>query len=259
MGLVRPERLMAQTLKAAGSLAAAALALALLISCASRPLATPTAPVVVPTPTPTETATPTATSTPILLPTATSTTTPTVTRTPARTATPPRRPSPPAARRLPASPERGAGRVLLTAADGYIADGEGLSPFATEYPAVGNLAPELLAAVQHASTDAARDGVDLMIASGWRSVRYQQSLLDAAIAQYGSEAEARKWVNTPAKSTHVNGKAVDVGPTAAELWLRQHGKRYGLCQIYANEMWHYELATKPGGICPRPIADAAAG
>jgi hypothetical protein len=37
-------------------------------------------------------------------------------------------------------------------------DGEGLSPFATDYPAVGNLASELLAAVQHASTDAARDG-----------------------------------------------------------------------------------------------------
>ena len=172
---------------------------------------------------------------------------------------PPRRPPSPAARRLPASPEPGAGRVLLTAADGYIADGEGLSPFATDYSAVGNLTPELLAAVQHASTNAARDGVDLIIISGWRSVRYQQSLLDAAIAQYGSGAEARRWVNTPEKSTHVTGKAVDFGPTAADLWLRQHGNRYGLCQIYANEKWHYELATEPGGICPRPIADASAG
>jgi zinc D-Ala-D-Ala carboxypeptidase len=171
---------------------------------------------------------------------------------------PPRRPPSPAARRLPASSEPSAGRVPLTAADGYIA-GEGLSPFATDDPAVGNLAPDLRAAVQHASTDAARDGVHLMIASGWRSVRYQQSLLDAAIAQYGSEAEARRWVNTPEKSTHVTGKAVDIGPTAADLWLRQHGNRYGICQIYANEMWHYELATEPGGSCPRPIADASAG
>jgi LAS superfamily LD-carboxypeptidase LdcB len=110
-----------------------------------------------------------------------------------------------------------------------------------------------------AATDAARDGVALIITSGWRSVRYQQSLLDAAIAQYGSAAEARRWVNTPEKSTHVTGKAVDIGPTAAALWLRQHGNRYGLCQIYGNEMWHYELATEPGGICPRPIADASAG
>lgn len=172
---------------------------------------------------------------------------------------PPPRPPSLAARRLPTSPDPGVGRVPLTAADGYIADGEELSPFATDYPAVGNLAPDLLAAVQHAATDAARDGVDLMITSGWRSARYQQALLDAAIAQYGSEAEARRWVNTPAKSTHVTGKAVDIGPTAADLWLRQHGNRYGLCQIYANEPWHYELATEPGGICPPPLADASAG
>jgi zinc D-Ala-D-Ala carboxypeptidase len=237
--MVRPERQMTHTLKAAGGFAAATLALALLISCASRPLATPTAPIVVPTPTP--------------MPA------PASPEPGAGRVLPPRRPPSPAARRLPASPEPGAGRILLTAADGYIADGEGLSPFATDYPAVGNLAPELRAAVQHASTDAARDSVDLIITSGWRSVRYQQSLLDAAIAQYGSEAEARRWVNTPEKSTHVTGKAVDIGPTAADLWLRQHGNRYGLCQIYANEMWHYELATEPGGICPRPIADASAG
>jgi D-alanyl-D-alanine carboxypeptidase len=118
---------------------------------------------------------------------------------------------------------------------------------------------EQVAAVQHASTAAARDGVALMIPSAWRSVRYQQSLLDAAVAHYGSGAEARRWVNTPEKSTHVTGTPVDIGPTAAALWLRQHGHRCGLCQTYANEMWHYELATEPGGLCPRPIADASAG
>ncbi len=41
---------------------------------------------------------------------------------------------------------------------------------------------------------------------------------------------------------------------AASAW-----QSIGLCQIYGNEMWHYELATEPGGICPRPIADASAG
>ena len=86
--------------------------------------------------------------------------------TPARAVCLRRRPPSPAARRLPASPAPGAGRAPLTAADGYIADGEGLSPFATDYPAVGNLAPDLLAAVQHASTDAARDGVDLILPRG---------------------------------------------------------------------------------------------
>lgn len=237
--MVRPERQMTPAMKAAGDLAAAMLALALLLSCASRPLATPTVPLAVRTPTP--------------LPAPAS-------PDPGPGLVLPPRPSPsPAARRPPASPEPGAGRALLTAADGYIADGEWLSPLATDSPAVGNLAPDLLAAVQHAATDAARDGVALAITSGWRSARYQQALLDAAIAQYGSEAEARRWVNTPEKSTHVTGKAIDIGPTAAALWLRQHGSSYGLCQVYANEMWHYELATEPGGSCPRPRADASSG
>lgn len=235
--MARQARQMAQALRAAGGVAAATLAMALSISCASGPLASPVVPTVVPTPTP------------LLAP---------APHEPGagQVSLPLRPPSP--ARRLPASPEPGTGLVRLTAADGYIGDGEGLSPFATEYPAVGNLDPELLEAVQHAATDAARDGVDLLITSGWRSARYQQALLDAAVAQYGNEAEARRWVNTPEKSTHVTGKAVDIGPTAADLWLQQHGNRYGLCQIYANEMWHFELATEPGGICPQPIADASA-
>jgi hypothetical protein len=228
---------MRKSLKAAGGITAATVALALSISCASRPQALPTAPIVVPTAVPA----------------------PASTEPGVGEAQPPRRLWSPAARRPLARPEPVARPVLLTEADGYIADGEGLSPFATDYPALGNLATELLAAMQHAASDAARDDVDLNITSGWRSVRFQQSLLDAAIARYGSEAEARRWVNTPEKSTHVTGEAVDVGPTAAALWLRQHGNRYGLCQIYANEMWHYELATEPGGRCPRPIADAAAG
>jgi D-alanyl-D-alanine carboxypeptidase len=243
--MVSPERHIIQTLKVVAGPAAATLTLALLlVACATAPLAL---------------ATPTARTAPTVVPT--STPVPAFAlRDPGMGRLPPlRSPSSPAARRLPASLAPGAGRVPLTAADGYIADDEELSPFATGYPAVGNLAPDLLAAVQHASTDAARDGVDLKITSGWRSARYQQSLLNAAIAHYGSEAEARRWVNTPEKSTHVTGKAVDIGPTAADLWLRQHGNQYGLCQIYANEMWHYELATEPGGICPRPIADASAG
>ena len=67
-------------------------------------------------------------------------------------------------------------------------------------------------------------------------------------------------MNTPERSTHVTGKAVDIGPMPADLWLSQHGNcRYGLCQIDANEMWHYELATETGGRCPRLIADASAG
>jgi hypothetical protein len=39
----------------------------------------------------------------------------------------------------------------------------------------------------------------------------------------------------------VSGNAVDIGPLDATAWLAEHGVRYGLCQIYRNEPWHFEL------------------
>jgi zinc D-Ala-D-Ala carboxypeptidase len=42
----------------------------------------------------------------------------------------------------------------------------------------------------------------------------------------------------------------------AAAWLKKHGAKYGLCQIYRNEPWHYELrptAIKDG--CPPMYAD----
>jgi hypothetical protein len=54
----------------------------------------------------------------------------------------------------------------------------------------------------------------------------------------------------------VSGDAVDIGPADATAWLSAHGARYGLCQIYRNEPWHYELrlgAVDDG--CPRMYAD----
>ena len=46
----------------------------------------------------------------------------------------------------------------------------------------------------------------------------------------------------------MSGDAVDIGPFDATAWLSEHGAHYGLCQIYRNEPWHYELrpeATSP--------------
>ena len=55
----------------------------------------------------------------------------------------------------------------------------------------------------------------------------------------------------PGTSAHESGDAVDLGRSDATAWLFAHGARYGLCQIYRNEPWHYEL--RPGAIdhgCP---------
>ncbi|MFJ9446659.1 M15 family metallopeptidase [Kitasatospora sp. NPDC101235] len=142
-------------------------------------------------------------------------------------------------------------------ADGEVPDGRTLSPSDTAAPAVSNLDKPLREALQRAAEDARAQGIEMTVTSGWRSKAYQQRLLDRAVSKYGSVEQARRFVNTPEKSAHVTGKAVDVGPTNADYWLIQHGAKYGLCQVYNNEIWHFELLTPPGGTCPAPLPDAA--
>lgn len=137
------------------------------------------------------------------------------------------------------------------------ADAQALSPWDVGNPAVGNLDPALLLAVQQAASAAAADGVTMTITSGWRSPAFQQQLLDDAVATYGSFAAARQYVQTPERSHHVLGRAVDMGGVGADQWLIANGSRFGLCQIYANELWHFELATDPGGTCPALLPNAS--
>jgi hypothetical protein len=139
-------------------------------------------------------------------------------------------------------------------ADGAVPDGT--TVFDDDVPGVANLDPALLGSLRRAATDAANDGVEFFVESGWRSARYQEQLLQEAISKYGSEAEAARWVATPATSAHVSGDAVDLAHADATAWLSEQGARYGLCQIYDNEPWHYELrpgATRHG--CPAGYAD----
>ena len=145
-------------------------------------------------------------------------------------------------------------RGALGEADGSVPDGT--TAFDDEVPGVAKLDPGLLGALRQAATDAAGDGVELVVDSGWRSPEYQEHLLREAVQKYGSAEEAARWVATPDKSAHVSGDAVDIGPSAATAWLSEHGAAYGLCQIYGNEPWHYEL--RPEAIahgCPPTYAD----
>ena len=131
-----------------------------------------------------------------------------------------------------------------------------MTVFDTEIPAVANLDPALLRVLGQAANDAADDGVEIYVTSGWRSPEYQERLLREAISEYGSEEEAARWVATPETSPHVSGDAVDIGPSDAAAWLSEHGAAYGLCQIYGNEPWHYELRPEAVGHgCPRMYAD----
>jgi hypothetical protein len=149
---------------------------------------------------------------------------------------------------------RGEHRGALGEADGAIPDGT--TVFDDKIPGVANLDPALLGALRQAATDAADDGVELYVTSGWRSPEYQNQLLREAVSKYGSEDAAARWVATAATSPHVSGDAVDIGHSDATAWLSKHGAEYGLCQIYRNEPWHYELRTNAiDRGCPRMYAD----
>jgi D-alanyl-D-alanine carboxypeptidase len=154
---------------------------------------------------------------------------------------------------FPADVPRRELRGALGEADGAVPGG--VTVFDGAIPGVAKLDPALLGALRQAGTDAKGDGVEFVVDSGWRSPEYQERLLQGAISEYGSAAEAARWVASPDTSAHVSGDAVDLGRDAA-AWLSEHGAAYGLCRIYDNESWHYEL--RPEAVdhgCPPTYAD----
>lgn len=168
--------------------------------------------------------------------------------TPTAEITPTPRPTDPAPSPTPSSP-------ALTEADGVLP--ERVTVFDDEYPGIANLDADLLDALREAADDAAeQEGITFRVNSGWRSPAYQDQLLQEAVAEYGSEEEAARWVATAENSPHVSGDAVDIAPPRARTWLSEHGAGYGLCQIYRNEPWHFEL--RPRAIddgCPQMYAN----
>ncbi|MER6602797.1 M15 family metallopeptidase [Streptomyces parvus] len=163
-------------------------------------------------------------------------------------------PAPSLSDRPPSHAPHRESRGALDETDGVVPDGATVLDDAV--PAVANLDAELLDGLRQAARDAADDGVTFTVNSGWRSAAYQEELLRKAVAQYGSEAEAARWVATATTSPHVSGDAVDIGPDRATEWLSEHGSAYGLCRIYRNEPWHFELRTDAADRgCPRMYAD----
>lgn len=141
---------------------------------------------------------------------------------------------------------------------GWLPDDTTLSPFDVENPVVGWLDRELLEAVQEAARQARAEGIEIRINSGWRSKGFQERLFADGANRYGSIDAAREFVASPQRSKHVTGEAVDIAPVEADRWLIANGREFGLCQIYANEIWHFELAAVDGR-CPPLKPNAAAG
>jgi len=109
---------------------------------------------------------------------------------------------------------------------------------------------------QAAITAHAEAGIEITITSGWRSAAQQQEILDAKVAEVGVD-EAHRLVAPVDASAHVQGLALDVGPYDGALWLRAEGWRFGLCQVYVNEPWHFEPTVDPGTTCPPLVPDVS--
>jgi zinc D-Ala-D-Ala carboxypeptidase len=159
---------------------------------------------------------------------------------------------------VPADPMLTIGTAATDTFGGWLPDGVTLSPFDVGNPILAQLDPLLLKAIQDASRAAQAEAVELRITSGWRSKGFQQRLFDVGVVQYGSVDAAKEIVASPEVSKHVVGQAVDIAPVEADHWLLRNGRPFGLCQIYANEIWHFELATDEHGNCP-PLKPNAAG
>ncbi len=118
--------------------------------------------------------------------------------------------------------------------------------------------------LQQMFDDARATGLDLYVASGYRTEEKQQELMDDKIRTYRFQGYSRKeatelahqWVAEPGTSEHQIGIAVDINAntsvsTSEEVygWLEEHAHNYGFIQRYpsdkvhitgiAHEPWHY--------------------
>ncbi len=110
-----------------------------------------------------------------------------------------------------------------------------------------------------AQSIARKEGINLVITSGFRTADRQEYLFNRAIEKYGSAKEASKWVLPPNKSHHPDGIALDVnypGNQVETKWLEKNGFKFGLCRVYKNEWWHFEPLVAPGEICPPLVPNA---
>jgi len=91
--------------------------------------------------------------------------------------------------------------------------------------------PDVALAFDRLVSAAARDGVHLLVDSGFRSSS-EQAVLFAAHPD-------PEWVARPGTSPHRLGTELDLGPPGAFRWLAANARRFGFIQRYSWEPWHY--------------------
>ena len=97
--------------------------------------------------------------------------------------------------------------------------------------------PDVARAFDRMQSAARGDGIQLMIASAYRS--------DAEQAQLYARHPDPRWVAPPGKSLHRLGTELDLGPPSAYGWLARNAGRFHFLQRYSWEPWHYGYTLNP--------------
>jgi D-alanyl-D-alanine carboxypeptidase len=125
------------------------------------------------------------------------------------------------------------------------------------------LAPEAAHRWDQLKRAAARDGVGLVLVSGFRSVDRQQALIENKLKRGYQLETILKILAAPGYSQHHTGLALDIGTgtnidvteafehTDAFAWLSSHAGEYGFMMPYPRgnqygfvyEPWHWALET----------------
>jgi len=91
--------------------------------------------------------------------------------------------------------------------------------------------PDVAAAFDRLQAAARRDGVALVVVSGFRT-NAEQAVLFARHPD-------PKWVAPPGRSLHRLATELDLGPASAYGWLAANAKRFHFIARYSWEPWHY--------------------
>src|ERR671935_2131554 len=98
--------------------------------------------------------------------------------------------------------------------------------------------PDVAQAFDRMAAAARRDGIYLIVVSGYRS--------DAEQAKLFAAHPDPKWVAPPGKSLHRLGTELDLGPSGAYGWLATNAPRFGFIKRYSWEPWHFGYGRNPG-------------
>ncbi|HEX2097074.1 MAG TPA: transglycosylase SLT domain-containing protein [Solirubrobacterales bacterium] len=118
--------------------------------------------------------------------------------------------------------------------------------------------PDVGAAFDRMAAAAARDGLALVVNSGFRSDAEQAAL-------FAANPDPR-WVAPPGQSLHRCATELDLGPETVYAWLAANAGRFGFVQRYSWEAWHYGFTAGPEPCSPageaagsRVVADGGDG